>query len=388
MPWGTGNRRSLQRSPRFRGAETVPLYDDLGRSLPTGSRRTGPEAQRYFDQGLRLTYGFGHPRRIRAFQEGAASSIRSAPCASGGKRGPGAPTSTPAWIRWVAWLHLRPSVERRSWLPGIPPGSPRWSGDLIDAMATRYVAVPTAENRPGLDSLYADAMREVFQSPARRTWTWGRSCGIPHGASPLGPLDPGGAPPARHRGGPQHPGGRAGPGPHPPGELSPLHPRHRGLPRPRPGRGLRRPPGRPRSRGPATFPTCPPTPTYRSGAGGTQSGPTSGRGTPISGPTTAARRGSTPPTTSTCSSMPPPMTARARWPPRRPGIWPALGRLGLLRGCDHGPLRPVGGAAGSHSPRGPHDPAQHPVAAGGQPHGSGAGAPEDAGGRDSDSASV
>src|SRR5690606_12091854 len=34
---------------------------------------------------------------------------------------------------------------------------------LIEAMAARYAPVPTAENRPGLDSAYAAAMRGVVE---------------------------------------------------------------------------------------------------------------------------------------------------------------------------------------------------------------------------------
>lgn len=48
----------------------VPLYTDLGdlhREITTRS----PEAQKYFDQGLRLTYTFNHAEAIRAYREAA-----------------------------------------------------------------------------------------------------------------------------------------------------------------------------------------------------------------------------------------------------------------------------------------------------------------------------
>ena len=44
----------------------VPLYTNLGthqKSIGT----TVPAAQQYFDQGLRLTYGFNHAEAIRSF---------------------------------------------------------------------------------------------------------------------------------------------------------------------------------------------------------------------------------------------------------------------------------------------------------------------------------
>ena len=50
--------------------DTVPLYDDLGdhhHEITTSS----PRAQQYFDQGLRLMYGFNHAEAARAFWEAA-----------------------------------------------------------------------------------------------------------------------------------------------------------------------------------------------------------------------------------------------------------------------------------------------------------------------------
>ena len=49
---------------------TVPLYDNLGNHhypITTGT----PQAQRYFNQGLRLYYAFNHQEAIRAFEEAA-----------------------------------------------------------------------------------------------------------------------------------------------------------------------------------------------------------------------------------------------------------------------------------------------------------------------------
>lgn len=47
---------------------SVPLYDDLG-DLTYPITTTNPLAQRYFDQGLRLTYAFNHVEARRAFRE-------------------------------------------------------------------------------------------------------------------------------------------------------------------------------------------------------------------------------------------------------------------------------------------------------------------------------
>ena len=48
-----------------------PLFDNLGRHTWPITTRT-PQAQAFFDQGLRLAYGFNHAEARRAFRAGAA----------------------------------------------------------------------------------------------------------------------------------------------------------------------------------------------------------------------------------------------------------------------------------------------------------------------------
>ena len=51
--------RRAEPSAPVEASATVPLYDDLGNlTYPVTTPR--PLAQRYFDQGLRLTYAFNH----------------------------------------------------------------------------------------------------------------------------------------------------------------------------------------------------------------------------------------------------------------------------------------------------------------------------------------
>src|SRR5688500_13523057 len=55
----------------------APLFDDLGdHHYPITTR--SEQAQRYFDQGLILTYAFNHPEAIRSFEEAARHDPRSA----------------------------------------------------------------------------------------------------------------------------------------------------------------------------------------------------------------------------------------------------------------------------------------------------------------------
>src|SRR5437867_10168827 len=48
----------------------TPLFDNLGSHRHPVTTKSG-QAQRYFDQGLRLVYGFNHDEAERAFREAA-----------------------------------------------------------------------------------------------------------------------------------------------------------------------------------------------------------------------------------------------------------------------------------------------------------------------------
>ncbi len=59
--------------------DSVPLFTNLGTySHPISSRL--PRVQAYFNQGLRLTYGFNHLEAIRAFREAARRDTTCAIC--------------------------------------------------------------------------------------------------------------------------------------------------------------------------------------------------------------------------------------------------------------------------------------------------------------------
>src|SRR5574339_680535 len=60
-------------------APTVPLYDNLG-THAHAITTTSPEAQQYFDQGLRLSYAFNHGEAIRAFKQAIALDASCAMC--------------------------------------------------------------------------------------------------------------------------------------------------------------------------------------------------------------------------------------------------------------------------------------------------------------------
>ncbi len=139
------------------GDAPVPLFEDLGtyhRPITTKSEL----AQRYFNQGFRLVYGFNHNEAIRAFKE----VIRLDPnCAMGYwgvalSLGPNINDPMPAARGKQAFEAIQQAIARA-----------RYAGDheraYIEALATRYVSDPEKADRKGLDKAYAEAMRGLHQ---------------------------------------------------------------------------------------------------------------------------------------------------------------------------------------------------------------------------------
>jgi hypothetical protein len=83
--------RAQSKSP----SDTVPLYTNLGSHHKRISTRVR-DTQRYFDQGLRLVYGFNHAEAIRAFQRAAELDPTCAMC-YWGSPSPTGRTSTRPW---------------------------------------------------------------------------------------------------------------------------------------------------------------------------------------------------------------------------------------------------------------------------------------------------
>ena len=66
-------------SPAPSPTQAVPLFDDLG-SYHRAISSKKSTAQKYFDQGLRLTYGFNHDEAERAYREAARLDPKCAIC--------------------------------------------------------------------------------------------------------------------------------------------------------------------------------------------------------------------------------------------------------------------------------------------------------------------
>jgi tetratricopeptide (TPR) repeat protein len=135
------------------GARPV-LYDTLG-SYSYKITTKSAEAQRWFDQGLRLVYGFNHHEAQRAFREAARLDPSCAMCFWGIAITEGSNYNDPT------------NAEREKKAATAAQEAVRLSGGatpaeraMIDALAKRHSSDPAAK-REALDRAYADAMREV-----------------------------------------------------------------------------------------------------------------------------------------------------------------------------------------------------------------------------------
>ncbi len=132
----------------------MPLLSGLGEwhlRITTSS----PDAQRYFDQGLRLMYAFNHDEALRSFARAVALDSTCALCHWGMAYALGPninlPMDAAAEPRAVAAIGTALHLARRV--------SPR-ERDLVEAMVRRY-GEPGGIARAARDSAYARAMRTV-----------------------------------------------------------------------------------------------------------------------------------------------------------------------------------------------------------------------------------
>jgi tetratricopeptide (TPR) repeat protein len=132
----------------------APLYDNLG-NLHHEITTSSPEAQRYFDQGLRLSYAFNHAEAIRSFRQAAALDADCAMCYWGVAFALGPNINAP--ITPEAAQEAFAAIEEARRRAGKASAKEQ---AYIAALAKRYSSDPKAD-RPPLDAAYAAAMREV-----------------------------------------------------------------------------------------------------------------------------------------------------------------------------------------------------------------------------------
>ncbi|MBD3886344.1 hypothetical protein IFO70_32150 [Phormidium tenue FACHB-886] len=130
------------------------LFEDLG-SYTHPISTHNPQAQRYFDQGLILSYGFNHAEALRSFQQAAALDPNCAICHWGMAYvlGPNINAAMEDGAVPTAWEAIQRAVQLSSHASAKERA-------YIAALATRYTPEPVDDRAP-LNLAYANAMREV-----------------------------------------------------------------------------------------------------------------------------------------------------------------------------------------------------------------------------------
>ncbi len=149
---GTANQENGQDQSKL-SARLYPGYSGYSRRITTSS----PEAQKWFDQGIQLLYGYNHDEAIRSFRQAAELDPSCAMAFWGEAYARGLHINNPemseeqsrlafeAAEKGVAALDNESAVEKL----------------LVKAVRERY-ALPVPEDRLPLDEKYAAAMEHVW----------------------------------------------------------------------------------------------------------------------------------------------------------------------------------------------------------------------------------
>lgn len=133
-----------------------PLFDNLGRHTWRITTRN-PEAQAFFDQGLRLAYGFNHAEARRAFRQAQRLDPHCAMCFWGEAYVLGPNINVPMEASANA-----PALAALKRAQALAAYASEKEQALIAALAKRYSADPQAD-RAALDKAWADAVGDVAQ---------------------------------------------------------------------------------------------------------------------------------------------------------------------------------------------------------------------------------
>jgi len=132
------------------------LFDNLG-SLHHPITTTSEQAQRYFDQGLRLIYAFNHEEAIRSFEAAAQFDSQAAMPYWGIALALGPNINSP-----MEKKDERRAIEMVQKARRLADRATSEEQAYIEALVMRYVSRKVAK-RKGLDEAYAKAMRSVAQ---------------------------------------------------------------------------------------------------------------------------------------------------------------------------------------------------------------------------------
>ncbi len=148
------DERALAEDPRLAPGQLSPVLEGLGENhfkVTTNS----PRAQMFFDQGLKLTYGFNHQEALRSFKEAARLDPDCAMAYWGWALvlGPNLNLPMQADVVEQAYEAIQMAVARKDKVSAK-------ERHLIEALAERYSNDPEAD-RAALDRAYSQAMREI-----------------------------------------------------------------------------------------------------------------------------------------------------------------------------------------------------------------------------------
>lgn len=138
----------------------APLFTGMGEfHRPIDTKDAG--AQRYFDQGMVLAFGFNHAESIRSFRAAQKLDPACAMCFWGEALATGPNINVTAKGKAI----MSPDEQRAAWAAltraqELAASKPEKERDLIAALATRYAAEPV-EDRTALDHAYAAALGDL-----------------------------------------------------------------------------------------------------------------------------------------------------------------------------------------------------------------------------------
>ncbi|HEY8198110.1 MAG TPA: hypothetical protein VIG04_14120 [Gemmatimonadales bacterium] len=135
-------------------AAATPLYDNLG-TLEHPVTTSSKTAQQYFNQGLRLVYGFNHDEAVKSFKEGLKHDSTCAMCYWGVAYALGPNINLP-----MDTAAARPAYDAAQKALKYSSSATPVERAYIEALAKRYSSDPAA-NRAPLDSAWASASGEV-----------------------------------------------------------------------------------------------------------------------------------------------------------------------------------------------------------------------------------
>ncbi len=140
----------------------APLFAGMGefhRAIST----TDPGAQRYFNQGMVLAFGFNHAEAIRSFRAAQKLDPKCAMCFWGEALATGPNINVTSKGKAI----MTPDEQTAAWAAlqkaeAVSTGKPEAERDLIAALAARYAPQPVEDREP-FDHAYASAMGDLVK---------------------------------------------------------------------------------------------------------------------------------------------------------------------------------------------------------------------------------